>query len=96
MNALFDLTIAVLELYKLVLIVTIIMSWLLAFGVINRYNQVVDAVWNVCESLTEPVLRPIRNVLPNMGGLDLSPLVVFFAILFLQSFIRKDLAPILT
>lgn len=96
MNALFDVTIAVLELYKLVLIVTIILSWLLAFGVINRYNQVVDTIWNVCVGLTEPILRPIRNLLPSMGGLDLSPLIVFFGILFLQSFISKDLRPIFT
>lgn len=96
MNAIFDLILAVLGLYKLVLIVTIIMSWLFTFGVINRYNRVVDAIWNVCTALTEPVLRPIRNVLPSMGGLDLSPLVVFFAILFLESFIAKDLAPALT
>lgn len=95
MNAIFDLILAVLGLYRLVLIVTIIMSWLFTFGVINRYNQVVDTIWNVCTSLTEPVLRPIRNVLPNMGGLDLSPLVVFFGILFLESFIRKDLAKFL-
>ncbi|NRA31507.1 MAG: YggT family protein [Parvularculaceae bacterium] len=95
MNAILDLILAVLGLYRLVLIVTIIMSWLFTFGVINRYNQIVDTIWKVCTALTEPVLRPIRNVLPNMGGLDLSPLVVFFGILFLESFVRKDLAPIL-
>ncbi|GGY55561.1 YggT family protein [Parvularcula lutaonensis] len=96
MNAIFLLILAILDLYKLVLIITIVMSWLFTFGVINRYNQVVDAVWNVCTALTEPVLRPIRNILPSMGGLDLSPLVVFFAILFLQNFIRYDLMPALT
>ncbi|MEM0927854.1 MAG: YggT family protein [Pseudomonadota bacterium] len=96
MNALFDLLIAILELYKLVLIVTIILSWLFAFGVLNRYNQIVDAIWNVCTALTEPVLKPIRNMLPSMGGLDLSPIVVFLAILFLQSFISNDLRPALT
>jgi YggT family protein len=96
LNAIFDLLYAVLELYKLVLIVTIIMGWLFVFGVINRYNKVVDTIWNVCTSLTEPVLRPIRNILPNMGGLDLSPIVVFLGILFLQSFITKDLRPALT
>lgn len=96
MNAIFDLILSILGLYRLILIITIIMSWLFAFGVINRYNQVVDAIWNVCNALTEPVLRPIRNILPSMGGLDLSPLVVFFGILFLESFIAKDLRPLLT
>ncbi|MEM9839850.1 MAG: YggT family protein [Pseudomonadota bacterium] len=96
MNAIFDVILAVLGLYRLVLIVTIVLSWLFAFGVVNRHNQVVDAIWNVCTALTEPVLRPIRNALPSIGGLDLSPLVVFFGILFLESFIVKDLAKLLT
>ncbi|MEM1409786.1 MAG: YggT family protein [Pseudomonadota bacterium] len=96
MNALFDLILAVLGLYRFVLIITIIMSWLLSFGVINQYNQVVSAIWQICTALTEPVLRPIRNILPSMGGLDLSPLIVFFGIIFLESFIAKDLAPRLT
>ncbi|MEM1379589.1 MAG: YggT family protein [Pseudomonadota bacterium] len=96
MNAIFELILAVLGLFRLVLIVTIIMSWLFTFGVINRYNQVVDAIWNVCNALTEPVLRPIRNVLPSLGGLDLSPLVVFFGIIFLEVFIQDDLRPLLT
>ncbi len=96
MNAIFDLILALLGFYRLVLIVTIIMSWLFTFGVINQYNNIVSTIWQICTALTEPVLRPIRNVLPSMGGLDLSPLVVFFGILFLESFIAKDLAPRLT
>ena len=96
MNAIFDLILALLGFYRLVLIVTIIMSWLFTFGVINQYNNIVSMIWQICTALTEPVLRPIRNLLPSMGGLDLSPLVVFFGILFLESFIAKDLAPRLT
>ena len=87
MNAIFDLILALLGFYRLVLIATIIMSWLFTFGVINQYNNIVSTIWQICTALTEPVLRPIRNVLPSMGGLDLSPLVVFFGILFLESFI---------
>lgn len=96
MNAVFDLILAILGLYRFVLIITIIMSWLFTFGVINQYNQVVSTIWQVCTALTEPVLAPIRKVLPSMGGLDLSPLVVFFGILFLESLIAKDIAPRLT
>ncbi|MEO1041122.1 MAG: YggT family protein [Pseudomonadota bacterium] len=78
----------IINLYIIVLIVTIILSWLLAFGVINRYNNVVDAIVRITTALTEPVLRPIRNILPSFGGLDLSPIVVFLGLRALQIFLR--------
>jgi len=62
----------------------IIMSWLLSFNVVNRHNQFVDMIWRTCLSLTEPVLAPIRRFLPNMGGLDLSPIVLFIGLRALQ------------
>lgn len=96
MNAIFDLILAVIGLYRLVLIVTIIMGWLFTFGVINQYNNIVSMIWQVCTALTEPVLRPIRNVLPSMGGLDLSPIIVFLGLLFLQSLIINDIRPLFT
>lgn len=65
---------------------TIILSWLIAFGVINRYNNVVDAILRVTTGLTEPVLKPIRNALPSLGGLDLSPIVVFLGLRAIQIF----------
>ncbi|HEY8595871.1 MAG TPA: YggT family protein [Devosiaceae bacterium] len=81
----------VLDLYKWVLIAMIIMSWLFAFNVINSRNQFVASLWRVLDALTEPVLRPIRRMLPAMGGLDLSPIIVFFIIYFVQIFITRDL-----
>lgn len=95
MIALITLIDAILGFYTLVLLVAVIMSWLFAFGVINRYNQVVMAIHQVVTALTEPVLRPIRKVIPPMGGLDLSILVLFFAILFLRTFLTRDLLPML-
>ena len=62
----------------------VIMSWLLTFNVINRHNQFVDAVWRTLMGLTEPVLRPIRNVMPNLGGIDISPLVLLLGVFFLR------------
>lgn len=91
MYAIISTIVMILELYKWVLIAMIIMSWLFAFNVINARNQFVSTVWRVLDALTEPVLRPIRNFLPNLGGLDLSPIIVFIAIFFLQSFIQYDL-----
>jgi len=67
-----------------IIIVQAIMSWLLAFNVINLYNDTVRAVWQALEKITDPIYRPIRRVMPNFGALDLSPLVVLL-ILFILS-----------
>ncbi|UJQ93618.1 YggT family protein [Mariluticola halotolerans] len=91
MYAILSTIVMILELYKWVLIAMIIMSWLFTFNVINARNQFVAMVWRVLDALTEPVLRPIRNLLPSMGGMDLSPIIVFIIIFFLQSFIAQDL-----
>ena len=81
----------ILDLLKWVFIIVIIMSWLISFNVINTRNQFVNSVWRVLNQITEPILRPIRRVIPPMGGLDLSPIIVFIVIFFLQSFIANDL-----
>ncbi|MDZ7628578.1 MAG: YggT family protein [Parvularculaceae bacterium] len=75
---------AIIQLYSFVLIVTVIMSWLISFNVINRHNQFVDAIWKTCTGLTEPLLRPIRNLLPNMGGIDISPIILILGLNALQ------------
>jgi YggT family protein len=67
----------------------IIMSWLISFNVINTRNQFVAGVWRVVNAITEPILRPIRRIIPPMGGLDLSPIVVFVIIFFLQNWISS-------
>ncbi len=74
-----------------VFLIMIIMSWLISFNVINTRNQFVATVWRIVNAITEPILRPIRRVIPPMGGLDLSPIVVFILIFFLQNFIARDL-----
>ena len=71
---------AVVDLYSFVVLMTVIMSWLLSFGVITRRNTFVDSVWRTMEALTEPVLRPIRRMLPSLGGLDLSPVVLLIGL----------------
>lgn len=74
-----------------VFLIMIIMSWLISFNVINTRNQFVAQLWRIINAITEPILRPIRRIIPPMGGLDLSPIVVFIIIFFLQSFIARDL-----
>ena len=63
------------ELFMWLLIIQAIMSWLLAFNVLNPRNQVVGMIWQFIMRITEPLLRPIRRILPNFGGIDLSPMV---------------------
>jgi YggT family protein len=84
LNPIAALLIAVLEFYKWVVIAAVIVSWLTAFNVINQYNNFVRTLVRILYALTEPVFRPIRKILPPMGGLDLSPIIVFFIIWFLQ------------
>ena len=88
MNPIAALLIQVLEIYKWMLIAAVIVSWLTAFNVINVHNNFVRSLLRVLLALTEPVLAPIRRMLPSMGGLDLSPIVVFVLIWFLQYTIR--------
>lgn len=80
-----------------VIIASAVMSWLLAFNVINGYNPVVRTIWNAVNAITEPFLRPIRSVmgrlLPNLRGVDLSPMVLIFALLFIRYIIEHELLP---
>jgi YggT family protein len=76
----------VLDLYGWVLIATVVFSWLHGFGVVNPRNPAVATIGDILYRLTEPVLRPIRRFLPNLGGLDLSPLVVFLAIFLIRQY----------
>ncbi|GAB4517092.1 MAG: YggT family protein [Amphiplicatus sp.] len=87
---------ALIQLYIIVIIVTVILSWLLAFNVVNRHNRFVDAVWRTCLALTEPLLRPIRNFLPSLGGIDLSPIILLIAVNALQIGVNRYIfAPLL-
>ncbi|MDG5495368.1 MULTISPECIES: YggT family protein [Azospirillaceae] len=83
-HTIFQILYVVLDLYVWVLIISAILSWLIAFNVINTHNRFIYTVSDMLYRLTEPVLRPIRNVLPNLGGLDLSPIVLILAIMFAQ------------
>ena len=84
LNPIAALLIAVLDIYKWVVIAAVIVSWLTAFNVINQYNNFVRGLLRVLYALTKPVFRPIRKIIPVMGGFDLSPIVVFVIIWFLQ------------
>ncbi|MGH7093594.1 MAG: YggT family protein [Stellaceae bacterium] len=72
------------EIYIWLLIAQAVLSWLLAFGVINRYNRGVAVVGDFLYRVTEPALRPIRSILPNFGGIDISPVVLILLLVFLR------------
>ena len=82
----------VLNLVWWIVIVQAVMSWLISFDVINLRQPFVYQLWHGLNRLLEPLYRPIRNLLPNMGGLDLSPMILIIAILFLQRLIMVDIA----
>lgn len=79
----------ILNLVWWIFLIMIIMSWLISFNVINTRNQFVANVWRVLNQITEPILKPIRRIIPPIGGLDLSPLIVFVIIFFLQNWIAS-------
>ena len=93
MRAILDIIIYALDLYKLVIVAGAVLSWLIAFGVVNIRNDFVRAVWNLFLALTEPFLRPIRNFLPNTGGIDISPIVLFLLILLIEQIIILYIYP---
>ena len=84
LNPIAALLIEVLEIYKWIVIAAVIVSWLTAFNVINQHNNFVRTLLRILIALTEPVFRQIRRVIPPVAGLDLSPIIVFVIIWFLQ------------
>lgn len=96
MHAILITVITVIDLYIYIIIGSAILSWLIAFNVVNTQNRFVYMVYDVLNRLTEPVLAPIRRFIPSLGGLDISPIILLLLLVFLQNFIRLDLAPMLT
>src|ERR1700674_3639145 len=70
-------------LYIYVLIAAAVMSWLIAFNVVNSYNPTVRRIWDFLYRVTEPALRPIRAILPNLGGIDISPVILILILMFI-------------
>ena len=77
-----------------IIIVQFIMSWLISFDVINTRNPFVSHIWYTLNRITAPVYRPIRRFLPDMGGLDFSPMIVLFGLFALQVIVNNNLAPL--
>jgi len=85
----------VLTLYLYVLIANAIFSWLYAFNVVNSSSPIVNTIGRVLHQITDPVLRPIRRFIPDLGGLDISPIVAALIIIFLKMIISDPITPAL-
>jgi YggT family protein len=92
MYAFLDLVSTVITIYIWLLIAQAILSWLLAFGVVNRYNRGVSLIGDMLWRLTEPALRPIRRFLPDLGGIDISPVVLILLLYFIRNLMFEYLA----
>jgi YggT family protein len=84
LNPFIWLILELITLYTYVVIAAVIVSWLIAFGVINTYNRYARGIVQFLDAATEPVFRQVRKVIPPIGGLDLSPLIVLIALQFLS------------
>ena len=89
MRSLLWLIDTVIMLYVYLLIASAILSWLVAFNVVNSRNDVVRAIWDFLHRVTEPALRPIRRFLPNLGGIDISPIILILLLLFVRNLIQE-------
>jgi len=85
----------VIDIYTWIVIAGAIMSWLVAFGVVNISNKFIRMVVDVLYRLTEPVLRPIRRILPNLGGVDISPVILLLGLFFVRSLLWEYVWPAL-
>ncbi len=87
MHPIVEILFIVIDLYMWALIIAVILSWLVAFNVVNRRNQFVFAVGDFLARITEPALRPLRRVLPNLGGVDLAPLALLLGLYLIKRLI---------
>jgi YggT family protein len=93
MRAILDVLFVILDIYWWIIIVSAVLSWLVAFNVVNVRNDLVRTIWDTLNRLTEPVLRPIRERLPNLGGIDVSPIVAFLIIMLIERVIAYYIYP---
>ncbi|MEA2754079.1 MAG: YggT family protein [Aliidongia sp.] len=91
MCSLFNLVVGALSLYYWVLIVAAVMSWLTAFGVVNRHNRAVAMIDDMLYRVTEPALRPLRRMIPPLGGVDVSFIVLILLLIFVQNLLYEYL-----
>jgi YggT family protein len=94
MRALLEVILLALQLFVYLIVASAILSWLVAFNVVNTRNDFVRSIWNFLDAVTQPALRPIRRILPNLGGVDISPIILILLIIFIEKLIVDYLLPV--
>ncbi|MEW5422300.1 YggT family protein [Amorphus sp. 3PC139-8] len=94
MLSLIQVLLLAIKLYTWVIIAAAIFSWLYAFNVVNPRNQFISMIGDALYRMTEPALRPIRSLLPDLGGIDISPIILLLILFFLQQLIVNNLVPL--
>ena len=95
MIAIFYLALQILKLYSYVVIVNVIVSWLIAFNILNTQNRFVYSILELSYKLTDPILNKIRRFLPNLGSLDISPIILLLLIWFIEMCMKLYIAPMI-
>ena len=95
MIAIFYLVLQILKLYSYVVIANVVVSWLVAFNILNTSNRLVYSILDFTYRLTDPILNKIRGFLPNLGALDISPIILLLLIWFIEMCMKLYLAPII-
>ncbi len=84
---------SVVSIYIWILIINALFSWLVTFNILNTSNRLVFSLLNISYKMTDPLLRPIRNFLPNLGGIDISPIILILLLMFLRNLVFEFFAP---
>ncbi|MEA2991827.1 MAG: YggT family protein [Alphaproteobacteria bacterium] len=93
MRALLEVIVYALQIYVYLLIAAAVLSWLIAFNIVNTRNQVVAMLGDFLYRVTEPALAPIRSILPGLGGIDISPVILILIIIFIEKVILEYIYP---
>ena len=95
MIAIFYLALQILKLYSYVIIANVVVSWLIAFNILNTQNRFVYSILEFSYRLTDPILNKIRRFLPNLGSLDISPIILLLLIWFIEMCMKLYIAPMI-
>ena len=93
MRAVIEVLLLALQFFEFIVVAMVIMSWLIGFNVVNIRNDLVRSIWTMLNALTEPVLGPIRRIMPGLGSIDISPIILFLGIELIKRLLQYNVLP---